>query len=64
MEWKIPFSQVKAAWKSVAMQQLRATAEVCDELGNNPNALGKSKSNWGNLHNIVISHDLQSRLKK
>lgn len=54
--WKIPFDQVLLAWNEVAMELLRATAELCDELGNNPNALGKSKSNWGNMYNIVKAH--------
>ena len=61
MTWRIPFADVKKAWHAVSMQLLRATAEMCDELGNNPNALGKSKSNWGNMHNIVKAYDLQSR---
>lgn len=61
MTWKMPFEEVVNAWHDVGMQLLRATADVCDELSNNPNALGKSKSNWGNLHNIIKAHDLQSR---
>jgi len=61
MVWKIPFDEVVEAWRAASMQLLRATAEMCDELGNNPNALGKSKSNWGNMHNILKAYDLQSR---
>lgn len=57
--WKVPFSQVLTAWRETGLQMLRATAEVCEDLGNNPNALGKSKSNWGNLHNIVKAHSLE-----
>lgn len=55
--WKVPFSHILNTWRSVGIQMLRATGELCDDLGNNPNALGKSKSNWGNMHNIVKAHD-------
>ena len=56
--WRVPFSQINQAWMDVAMQLLRATADMCDELGRNPNALGKSKPHWGNMYNIVKAHDL------
>ena len=59
--WKIPFDEVVGAWKEISIQLLRATAEMCDELSSNPNALGKSKPHWGNMINIVKAHDLQAR---
>lgn len=59
MTWKIPFAEILKIWDEIAIQLLRATAELCDELGNNPNALGKSKSNWGNMFNIVKAHSPQ-----
>jgi hypothetical protein len=61
MVWRVPFNEILVAWNDVAIQLLRATADMCSELSYNPNALGKSKTNWGNMYNIVKAHDLQNR---
>lgn len=59
VEWKIPFNELVDAWNSIGIEMLRATADMCDDLGKNPNALGKSKPLWGSLHNMVKAYDLQ-----
>lgn len=61
--WKVPFPEVIDSWNENALQMLRATAEMCDELGKNPNALGKNKSNWTNQANIVKAHYFETRAK-
>lgn len=63
MRWKIPFKEVMASWNENSLQMLRATSEMCDELGKNPNALGKNKSNWGNQANIVKAHYYEFKSK-
>lgn len=59
MEWKVPFTEIIATWDSVGIELLRSTGEMCDDLGKNPNALGKSKPLWSSLHNMLKAHELQ-----
>jgi AIPR protein len=59
LEWKVPFEELIETWNDIGIELLRSTAEMCDDLGKNPNALGKSKALWGSLHNMVKAHELQ-----
>jgi hypothetical protein len=59
MEWKVPFSEIVDTWNTIGIELLRSTGEMCDDLGKNPNALGKSGALWSSLHNMVKAHELQ-----
>ena len=59
MEWKVPFTEVIETWNTIGIELLRSTGEMCDDLGKNPNALGKSGALWSSLHNMVKAHELQ-----
>lgn len=61
MEWRGGFDEVLAAWRSVGPELLRATHQASNELGRNPNAVGKSRNHWANLHTRVAKHDLMAR---
>jgi hypothetical protein len=51
--WKDGFESVVALWNSTAKELMEATQETSEELGRNPNAIGKSKKHWAYLHNLV-----------
>jgi hypothetical protein len=62
MRWKVPFEQVVQAFRERdAKELLTATRQKSDELGHNPNAIGKSRPHWAGLHTIVVKNDLMSR---
>ncbi len=56
--WKGGFENVLALWRDSAVELLRATKQSSDELGRNPNALGKSKNHWAGLFNRIAKRDL------
>ena len=56
--WRGGFSQVLERWKGSAAELLRMTQQANDELGRNPNAIGKSRNHWANLHARVAMRDL------
>lgn len=62
LKWKIPFEHVLDAWRRDAEQLLKTTQEVSEQLGRNLNAIGKSGNHWSNLHRIVLSNDLLSKV--
>jgi hypothetical protein len=65
MRWKVPFDQVVRAFRERdAKELLNATRQKSDELGRNPNAIGKSRPHWAGLHTIVVKNDLMSRAAK
>lgn len=61
MRWRDGFPAVLQAWQDCALPLLKATHAVSDELGRNPQSVGKSRPHWGNLHNLVAKRDLQRR---
>lgn len=61
MRWRGGFESVLAAWDRDGPELLKATKQMSDELGRNPNAIGKSRPHWANLHTIVAKKDLMSR---
>jgi hypothetical protein len=36
---------------------------MSDQMGRNPNAIGKSRSHWATLHTIVVKNDLMRRTR-
>jgi len=61
MQWRGGFDAVLNAWRRDGAELLKATKQMSDELGRNPNAIGKSRPHWANLHTIVAKKDLMAR---
>ncbi len=59
MSWRDGFDGVLAAWEDDAVTLLKSTHEMSNQLGRNPQSIGKSRPHWANLHNIVAKRDLQ-----
>jgi len=51
--WHGGFDGVLRLWQATAKDLMEATQETSEELGRNPNAIGKSKKHWAYLHNLV-----------
>lgn len=64
VRWKGGFKEVLRRWKSSAEELLRMTVQVSNELGRNPNAIGKSRSHWANLHARVAMRDLMASAQR
>lgn len=60
-KWRGGFPAVIEAWREVGTELMRATIHASNELGRNPQAVGKSRNHWANLHARVVKHDLMSR---
>ena len=45
-------------WTDSAAELMKATATASTELGRNPNAIGKSRNHWANLHARIAMLDL------
>ena len=58
MHWRGGFSAVRAAWRAVGAELMRATIHTSNELGRNPQSIGKSRNHWANLHARVVKYDL------
>lgn len=61
MCWRDSFEDVVQAWRVLAAELMRATNHTSKELGRNPNAIGKSRNHWSNLHARIAKHDLMAR---
>lgn len=59
--WRGSFDDVLRFWREDGYHLLRATKEMSDSLGRNPQSVGKSRPHWANLHNIVAKRDLERR---
>jgi len=51
--WKGGFTNVLRLWDEAGKDLMEATQETSEELGRNPNAIGKSKKHWAYLHNLL-----------
>jgi hypothetical protein len=59
--WRGGFNRVIERWEGSAEELMRMTAQANTELGRNPNAIGKSRNHWANLHARVAMRDLMSQ---
>lgn len=64
VRWKGGFKEVLRRWKGSAEELVRMTVQVSNDLGRNPNAIGKSRSHWANLHARVAMRDLMASAHK
>jgi hypothetical protein len=53
VSWNGGFSNVLRLWEKTGKDMMEATQETSEELGRNPNAIGKSKKHWAFLHNLL-----------
>jgi len=53
MVWQNGFDKVLDLWQKTGRELMDATQETSEELGRNPNAIGKSKKHWAFMHNIL-----------
>lgn len=60
--WRGGFRNVLRLWEVSGPELLRATVQTSNELGRNPNAIGKSRNHWSNLYTRVALRDLQSKV--
>lgn len=60
-KWRGGFKNVLKRWESSATELMKMTATANTELGRNPNAIGKSRNHWANLHARVAMRDLMAR---
>lgn len=58
--WRDDFDAVVEAWQRDGAELLKQTKQMNDDLGRNPNALGKSRPHWANMHNVVAKRDLMA----
>jgi hypothetical protein len=56
--WRGGFEVVRSLWDDSALEVLKMTRQASDELGRNPNAIGKSRNHWANLFARVAMRDL------
>ena len=61
MQWRGGFPAVLEAWKGIGAELMRATIAASNELGRNPQSIGKSRNHWANLHARVVKYDLMSQ---
>jgi len=58
LQWRGGFKAVESLWQDSAVELLKMTKTASDELGRNPNAVGKSRNHWANLFARVAMRDL------
>ena len=62
--WRGGFKEVQRLWLDSAMELVKMTKQASDELGRNPNAIGKSRNHWANLFARVAMRDMAARMKQ
>lgn len=58
--WRGGFDLVRERWMEIAPELMEATIATSNDLGRKPDAIGKSRSHWSNLHARVAMRDLQA----
>jgi AIPR protein len=61
LNWRDGFPALLKAWNEIGGELLKATHLESNERGRNPNAIGKSRNHWANLHTRVAKFDLMAR---
>jgi hypothetical protein len=61
LKWRDGFPAILKAWNAIGGELLKATYLESNERGRNPNAIGKSRNHWANLHTRVAKFDLMAR---
>jgi hypothetical protein len=58
--WKGDFQRVIELWEESALELLKMTKQASEDLGYNPNAVGKNRGHWANLFARVAMRELMS----
>jgi hypothetical protein len=61
LKWRDGFPALVDAWNEIGGELLKATHLESNDRGRNPNAIGKSRNHWANLHTRVAKFDLMAR---
>jgi hypothetical protein len=61
VRWRGGFGQVLERWRAASDRLVALTVEKCREVGDNPDALGRSASHWSALHKEVAFLDLLAK---
>lgn len=56
--WRGGRRALENRWEASAAELMRMTVQTSNDLGRNPNAVGKSRSHWANLHARVALRDV------
>jgi hypothetical protein len=59
--WRDGFKGVLDRWRAASERLVALTIERCREVGDNPDAVGRSASHWGALHKEVAFLDLMTK---
>lgn len=62
--WRGGFDAVLDLWEELAPELVRETFDATKEIGRTPDALGKSRGHWANLHRVVRLQVLSAALEK
>lgn len=62
--WRGGFDAVLSLWKKLGGDLIKLTQETSQEQGRNPDAIGKSRPHWSNLHSFVTKSWLLDRFSK
>ena len=63
-QWRGGFDKVLQAWKEAAPELVEETDNAREEIGRNPDQLGKSRKHWDNLHMKMQLRLLRARLSE
>jgi AIPR protein len=63
-EWVGGFEHVKGVWAATAKDLVLETREAIKSIGNAPDALGKNRNHWSNLHRTVENHFLREKIER
>jgi hypothetical protein len=62
--WRGGFNAVIERWEQSAAELMRLTFDQNRDAGRTPNALGKSRAHWNNLHTKLRAIDQDSELSE
>jgi hypothetical protein len=62
--WRDGFEHVLAVWRRAAGEMMKATQATHAEYRYKLTNLGKSRTHWGTMFNVVARHDLEMRANK
>ena len=57
-QWIGGFEKVLGLWRELGSELMKVTQGTSEELGRNPNAIGKSRNHWATLHSTIAKHQL------
>lgn len=64
VRWSGGFHSVRGLWTSVAPELAKQTKQAIKDYGHKPDAIGKNRGHWTNMHQTVELHILRQRMKE